>query len=170
MITPKSCWISALLLLVGVAGAAEAVPGASDVCRDGRPVQGLAVYYRKKLVRPRPGTPLDEALGQEQRQVEAIREEARNYFLRHSYKPLDSLKERYTFLLESGKEEGIGVEAAGISSALKYRSSLWRQYIERFTNVEEATSDDPYQIRFAVRLDLGAFCRLRQRVDDLVTR
>lgn len=177
MSTQRLYWILLFVELMATTtsghGAPRAAPFASirDVCQNGRPAQRLSVYFAKRLPRPNPGTPLDEALKQEQAQVEKIREEAKRYFFYYPFAPLDRLKAQYTFLVEADAPDrsGIGVEALEINTALRYRSELWKQYIERFTVVEEAASDDPYRIRFAVSLDLKQFCRYRQRIEDLVT-
>jgi hypothetical protein len=84
------------------------------------------------------------------------------------------MMENYTFLIPDalGETYGLGsiVGMNEISSALKYRRILWKHVIEQFSTVREATSGNPYQLRFETRLELEFLCRFRQRTQDLVIR
>jgi hypothetical protein len=150
---------------------AAAVP---ELCRGGRPVGQVTASFARRVPDAGPGLPLDEALAREETAVASIREDAKRYFLEHRHETLDRLRARYTFLIPDAVKERLGLGTlyftSRISEALRYRSYLWKQYIERYTKVEEAPSRDPYTLRFKVALDLAVFCQYRQLTDDLVTQ
>jgi hypothetical protein len=173
----SSLWAVCFWFAIDAVGAGErshtSVPP-RDACKGGRQYQSVSMFYSESISRAAVGTPLDAALRYERRQADRIREDAKMAFFTRPPETFATLMEDYTFLVpESLKETyGIGmiIGLSDISSALKYRRSLWRQMIEQFTTVKEAPSDDPYVLKFEVNLDLSFFCRYRQRIQDLVTQ
>jgi hypothetical protein len=142
-------------------------------CYQQRQIRPLRVLLTGKLPRPTSGAPLDQALEKEHAALESLREEARSYFFIHRHDQFKGLIVRYTFLFpESIKDRyGLGTMIYNdISSALKYRELLWRDYIEKFTTVKEAPSGDPRTLKFEVSLDLSLYCQYGQATRNLVSR
>src|SRR5262249_41731311 len=134
----------------------------------------ITASYQVPIERSPIGTPLDEAMEQQERSVSELRADAADYFLDHPHELLDPLRARYTFLYppELREELSLGPLIARSETwiAVRYQRLLWKEYLERFTRVREGPGKDPYSVRFRVDLDLRLFCRYRQRVGDLVTR
>lgn len=57
-----------------------------------------------------------------------------------------------------------------LEEAINSRRQIFNQYIERFTTVKEAQSEDPQIIDFHVTLDLQVFCQYAKPVEDLVSK
>jgi hypothetical protein len=67
-------------------------------------------------------------------------------------------------------ETVVGVlKRSQLMEALTQRKDLWRRYIEMFTSVKEAPSDDAYALKFEVSLDLRILCRYGRSISDLTT-
>lgn len=132
------------------------------------------MFYSVPVPRAPVGTPLDLAMLYEKSGVAKLREEAKGSFRLNPPPELARAMDDYTFLTPESEKDtyGLGdlVAMTQISMALKYRALLWRNFIEAFTTVKEAPSDDPYRLRFEVSLDLSYYCRYRQRIQDLVTQ
>jgi hypothetical protein len=109
----------------------------------------------------------------EQQQVEDFRKKAHLAFATQPPTEFAALMDDYTFLVPESSSEMYGtgkvVGFSDISSALKFRKQLWRVFVEEFSTVKEAPSENPDVLRFQVTLDLSYFCRFRQRVSDLLT-
>jgi hypothetical protein len=134
----------------------------------------MTALLAARILPPRSGLPLDDALETMRDAADAAREEARTYFQATPRAALDPLRERFTFLFPPEVQEkfGLGVPVALSPSAIavRYQRLLWKQYIDRFTRVEEAPGRDPDSLRFKVSLDLRLFCKYRQEARDLVSR
>lgn len=153
---------------------AQGIGTSQEYCRGTQSLQPLSIFYRMDVPRAPIGTPLDAALRSEQAQVARIREQAKLAFLTRPPVELAKAMENYTFLTPDSEKDSYAlgglVAMTDISAALKYRKLLWRRFIEQFTTVREAASENPYVLRFQVSLDLSYYCRYRQRIENLVTR
>jgi hypothetical protein len=155
-------------------GASAEINRRVDYCAGGIQVRRLSVFFSRKIAPTPAGLPLDAALEREKLLVAELRESARSYYRKEPPEALAQMMHEYTFLMPPSAREKLGLsDLAGVSEitvAVKYRSYLWRLYLERFTHVEEAPGIDPYTLRFKVELDLDLFCRYRKKLEDLVVR
>lgn len=72
----------------------------------------------------------------------------------------------YGFFLKRKSDAPSGFN---LNEAVKYRSVLWRAYIERSVQVSEAFAD-PVAINLEVSLDLGGFCRYGRPISSLAAK
>jgi hypothetical protein len=166
-------WITLFVALVPRVSVASIPAPSVDYCRSSQALQEVSIFYRAQVPHSPPGTPLDLAILREQQSVERLRDEARAAFRTQPPEAFSWAMDNYTFLIPNSERDSYGlgdlVAMTQISEALRYRALLWRRYSERFSTVKEAPSDNPYELRFQVTLDLSYYCRYRRRTQDLVT-
>ena len=181
----RFCWIALFSALISAAiherrsAAAARETVLEHWCRGGRQARSLSAAFVRRVPFLPAGVPLDEALERRERDLRSLRQEARRYFVSGSdespaQRGFSALKESHTLVLSEEVRERLGIGAflggRDIANALRYRELYWRQYVERFTSIKEAPSDEGGALKFEVSLDLSLFCRYGRPIRELVSR
>lgn len=77
--------------------------------------------------------------------------------------PVDFQNEAYKSDLIAADENG----KQSISEAIEHKDKIWIRYVEHFTKISEAKSNNPRVINIDLDLDLNGFCRYGRNVSDL---